>query len=208
MTERSIQRQLKSWYVNYDYKLTNVHMFSWETDFFAMTKSGYSIEIEIKCSRADFKKEFECKLEKHRLLMHHKKPFLCIPGWEQYDHHYDRETNQYISELRSQYFEYKTPAKHIPNRFYFCCPEGLIKEDDVPGYAGLLYVTENGIVEVRKAPLLHKIKRNFTADLLSKYYHRHINLKRELHIFLHRVQHLVEREGFKDAHKELLNKIG
>lgn len=48
---------------------------------------------------------------------------------------------------------------HIPNRFYFACPSELIHIDMIPPYAGLIYVKEDGSVEViKKAPLLHKNK--------------------------------------------------
>ena len=65
MNEQSIQRALYSIYDNYEYKLFNVYIFGMETDFFAISKSGYAIEIEIKISESDFKKDFK-KKEKHR----------------------------------------------------------------------------------------------------------------------------------------------
>lgn len=64
MNEQTIQRALYSIYNNYDYKLFNIYVFGMEVDFFAMSKSGYAIEIEIKISKADFKKDFE-KKDKH-----------------------------------------------------------------------------------------------------------------------------------------------
>lgn len=45
----------------------------------------------------------------------------------------------------------------IPNRFYYACPDKLIKE--VPDYAGLLWVDENeSVMIVKPAPMLHKLK--------------------------------------------------
>jgi hypothetical protein len=52
-----------------------------------------------------------------------------------------------------------TQFSKIPNRFYYACPSCLIYEQDIPEYAGLIWVSDNGSVEVKKkAPLLHKEK--------------------------------------------------
>lgn len=39
-----------------------------------------------------------------------------------------------------------------PNYFYYACPEGMIKEAEVPAFAGLLYVDATGAVTVMKRP--------------------------------------------------------
>lgn len=72
-----------------------------------------------------------------------------------------------------------SPATHIsfheiekmrcPNQLYFCCPAGLIKPDEIPDYAGLLYC-DNGIEVIKKAPYLHKRKQDLKEVLLSKFY--------------------------------------
>lgn len=50
-------------------------------------------------------------------------------------------------------------GEYVANRFYYVVPQGLIKLEEVPKYAGLIeYV--GGFLEVKKAPLLHK--RRFT----------------------------------------------
>lgn len=47
----------------------------------------------------------------------------------------------------------------IPNRFFYACPDGLIK--DVPGYCGLLWINESGSVMIVKDALkLHSEKAN------------------------------------------------
>lgn len=66
MTESTIIEQLYSHFANYDYKLNNTFVFNWESDFFAMSKSGYYVECEVKVSRSDFFADF--KKEKHRLF--------------------------------------------------------------------------------------------------------------------------------------------
>lgn len=52
----------------------------------------------------------------------------------------------------------KIEDRFIPNKFYYCCPEGLLKKEDIPEYAGLLYYNAENkqIYEVKKAPHIHK----------------------------------------------------
>lgn len=66
MTSRDIQIELYRHFHNYDYKLLNSYIYdvSGECDFFAMSKSGYQVEVEIKVSRSDFFVDF--KKPKHR----------------------------------------------------------------------------------------------------------------------------------------------
>lgn len=58
---------------------------------------------------------------------------------------------------------------NCPNQLYFACPVGLIKPEEVPDYAGLLYV-DSSITMVKKAPYLHKRKQDLKTILLSKFY--------------------------------------
>ncbi len=60
---------------------------------------------------------------------------------------------------------------NIPNCFYYCCPDGMIKKEEVPPYAGLLYADENGITVVKKAPYLHRDVKSLTKILLNKFYY-------------------------------------
>jgi len=46
----------------------------------------------------------------------------------------------------------------IPNRFYFACPEGLIKIEEIPEYAGLIYVASFNPYIAKVAPILHREK--------------------------------------------------
>jgi hypothetical protein len=58
-----------------------------------------------------------------------------------------------------------------PNRFYYACPEGLLKPEDIPPYAGLLYVKSIYDVEVvKEAPFIHKRKMDLSSVLLQKFY--------------------------------------
>lgn len=48
----------------------------------------------------------------------------------------------------------------VPNRFFYACPAGMLNTShNIPAYAGLIWVHENGTVEmVKQAPVIHKIK--------------------------------------------------
>ena len=46
------------------------------------------------------------------------------------------------------------------NYFVYACPKGLIPLSRVPSYAGLYYITPDGIEVVKKPPLLHKSKHD------------------------------------------------
>jgi hypothetical protein len=52
-------------------------------------------------------------------------------------------------------------------------PDKLISKEEVPDYAGLIYVSEKyGVVTVKKAPLLHKEVKDYEKALCTKFYHR------------------------------------
>ena len=59
-----------------------------------------------------------------------------------------------------------------PNYFYYACPEGIISPDEVPDFAGLLYITDDGYFRgIKSAPQLHNDKHTFSAEYLrDKYY--------------------------------------
>lgn len=81
---------------------------------------------------------------------------------------------------KDKHLRYSTSSTNegfVPNRFFYVCPEGLINKEEVPMYAGLLYIS-NGIVFYEKdAPLLHKdkIDKNFLHAFADKMYHRYMH---------------------------------
>lgn len=99
--------------------------------------------------------------------------------------------------------ESKESGSKIPNYFYYVVPEGLVSEEEVPEYAGLIYVlgNVNGLrrpyyqfQEIKKAPKLHsnKIDEN-SLNLIDKFYYNYIHWK-----------HKHERDIIE--YKELLDK--
>ncbi|MES2004320.1 MAG: hypothetical protein V4450_07350 [Bacteroidota bacterium] len=60
---------------------------------------------------------------------------------------------------------------NCPNRFYYACPEGLIKKTEIPHYAGLIYVRKpHDAYTEKEAPFLHKRKQDLNKILLDKFY--------------------------------------
>jgi hypothetical protein len=65
----------------------------------------------------------------------------------------------------------------------------MIKPEEVPEYAGLLYFrqvpedknehTYDSIIQVKSAKFLHKNKPDISKVLLDKYYHLYLNLRAE-----------------------------
>lgn len=48
----------------------------------------------------------------------------------------------------------------VSNYFYYACPKELITESELPSFAGLIYVSNEGIEVIKKAPLNHKHKHD------------------------------------------------
>ena len=152
-TEKSVQESLKHFISQPRFLLKNLFVFNWESDMLFLTKSGYWYEIEVKVSRADFFNDTK-------------------KGCDVY--------NGLIIERQSKSDLLKNGATKSPNYFYYAVPDGLIKEDEVPDYAGLIYV-KNGFYLIQKqAPKLRKDKIDpNTMGLLDKFYYNMVNAKDE-----------------------------
>lgn len=133
------------------YILNNLYVFSnhWESDYLALTKSGYLYEGEIKISKSDFKADFK-KENKHTLL---------------------RESYEKLEGVE---------GKLRPHYFFYAVPEDLITAEEVPEYAGLVYMMEYFPYYrwVKQAPLLHKDKfSDEVLNLQDKFYYNMISWK-------------------------------
>ena len=154
-----------------NYHLLNSYLYAWESDYFHITKTGYTVEIEIKISRSDFRADF--KKEKHRIFEHMGGSLLLNPDYE--------NSNKYVLDRKDPHILYKYDNRKrkllLPNRFYFCTPEGLLKPNEVPKYAGLIEIDKFGnVIKVKEAMFLHKRKDDYTDKLLTKFYWKYINL--------------------------------
>ena len=100
-----------------------------ECDVISVSKSDYIYEYEIKISRQDFKKDFI--KEKHSHILNEKFTYI-------------RKGDQLF---------------RVCNYFNYVGPKDLVSIDEVPTYAGLIYINDDFSFEVVKKPiLLHKTK--------------------------------------------------
>ena len=69
----------------------------------------------------------------------------------------------------------------MPNKFYYAVPPELVQPEEVPQYAGLVWVHPYGVQPKKEAPFLHKTK--YTAEqlgLTAKFYHRMLSYKEKM----------------------------
>jgi hypothetical protein len=158
-SEGSIIKVLESKYRDTArFRVPNIYVFKsdWETDFFVVQKaSGYCYDIEIKITRSDFVADFK-KRDKHSILK---------TGYFEYKWRikegYNKEWTEYTKNIEHNF---------RPNKFYYCVPEGLITAEEVPEYAGLMYVNNYSVRIVKEAPFIHKEKLKFETRLCDKFY--------------------------------------
>lgn len=122
-----------------------------EADLLAISKSGYVNEYEIKCSRADFRKDAE------------KSQRFC-EGRDLFNR------GQWVERRKHDLLA--AGDERGPSRFWFVTPTGLLALDEVPAWAGLVEVKENRygtllVTFVRRAPRLHahKASESLCADI-------------------------------------------
>lgn len=102
-----------------------------ECDVISISKSDYIYEYEVKISRADYKKDFTKEKHTHIINENHTKT-----------------TKGSLVYL-------------LPNYFTFVTPRDLVSIDEIPDYAGLIYINDDNSFEIIKKPkLLHKTKAN------------------------------------------------
>lgn len=182
-SEASICEQLNLKYINNcRYKLANKFIFRWESDFFVQKENGYSYEFEVKISRSDFFSD-KNKIEKHLILekgiINHKR--------SQYTFNPDLNKNE-----RKEWFEEKE-CNFRPNKFFYVVPKGMISVNEVPSYAGLMYVDEYSVITVKQAPFIHRDKLKFENILCNKFYHYWLNSKQTIRELERKVEYLSQQ---------------
>lgn len=153
-TEESIQKALwmrKPILRNPQYEMFNLMVYAWESDYLAITKGGRVYEVEIKVSHADFLNEAKRKEKKMQLLGGSIMTEEEFCGFKTFNG--DRPMPK-------------------PNYFYYVCPQGVIAPEEVPEFAGLLYIKDDdGFITVKSAPELHRKKHGFPVESLrDKFY--------------------------------------
>ena len=102
-----------------------------ECDIISVNSGGNLCEFEIKISASDFKADFK-KVFKHTTLK--SGPYAKVSKKGE------------VTHLACSYFTY-------------VCPACLIREDQIPPYAGLIWIHADGRIDHKiKAPMLHKFK--------------------------------------------------
>lgn len=172
-TEEYIQKKLDGFFAESTkkYVIENLYVFSWESDKLIKTKSGLIYEFEIKISKSDFKNDF--KKEKRHLILEGKDieedVYEMIDGKYQLTHQIHNSTDKYKR----------------PNYFYYAVPDGLITEEEVPEYAGLIYIMpDDGEYHytwfriIKQAPKLHNEKySDDDLNLGEKFYYNMLSWK-------------------------------
>ena len=231
LTEQKIQRILNGFFASPKYKVDGLFVFRWESDKLIWTKAGYIYEFEIKISRADYKNDFKHKAEKH-LLLSSKMPkqqeavqqdlFANLLKHEQ--KRYPGITMEQVQRMRG----YPENTK-LPNYFYYAVPEGMIEPDEVPPYAGLVYITtyhgetfkdepdkwHHDLKIVRQAPKLHNTK--YTDGELNLGYKFYYNMKTWQRnwrdqvnyslMYRERLQDELARKGQERSYKEMADAL-
>lgn len=205
-TEEYIQKKLDGFFSESTkkYVLENLYVFSWESDKLIETRSGLIYEFEIKVSKADFKNDFK-KKDKH----------IILEGKETHISTFDK-----LEPIYKEMYEKNYLVSHFkkPNYFYYAVPEGLITVEEVPEYAGLIYVLPyndinkdgkfvwGGFYIAKQAPKLHSTK--YTDDDLNlgeKFYYNMLSWKDKFRQE-RKKQLLAEGADQKMTYAELLDK--
>ena len=196
LTEQKIQHVLNKFMASPKYKVDGLFVFRWESDKLLWTKAGYIYEFEIKISRADYKNDFKHKAEKHLLLSSKMPKESEAVQQELFDNLLQHEQKRYPGITKEKLHTYPENTK-LPNFFYYAVPDGMLEPDEVPPYAGLIYITTkkypkyhrddpdkwyHDIKIVRKAPQLHKTKyTDAELNLSEKFYYNWQTALRNLH---------------------------
>ena len=203
-SEGFIQEALEKYFAENSvrYFMDNLYVFRWESDKLIETKTGYIYEFEIKISKADFKNDFKHKVDKHMILAGSK---ACgqeyLPSFlEWYEKLVERAKTSTYARANLSHYERDKERNRIdnqrkPNKFYYAVPEGLIEPEDVPEYAGLIWVTnKGGLIEKKKAPYIHKDKYNDAElKLGEKFYYHMVDWKRAFWRERHAHNRVVEK---------------
>lgn len=142
--------------------ITTCHEF-WEADLLSMTKSGFVHEFEIKTTRSDWSKE-------KRII----------------ENMADDGCKLRRAQSLSKQFCYGEDLGISPNYFWLCAPSGVIREDEIPEYAGVIEVYEfrkkQRIKIMKNAPLLHhgKASDKMMFSMLRSMNYKYWNQKRKV----------------------------
>ena len=213
LTEATIQKRLNHFFASHKFYADGLYVFEWESDKLIWTKAGYIYEFEIKISRADFKNDFKHKADKHAILQGPTAEEQMMPcfyeHYERYNHKRYATVGDYRATLSPNSMEFRANHRR-PNYFYYAVPTGLIEPDEVPPYAGLIYIDAEyryiaqSFRIVREAPRLHREKyTDAQLNLGEKFYYNWATARRnhrELAKLYDDVQKRLQRELDRQGH--------
>lgn len=110
----------------------------WECDVFQITEAGYWVEFEVKLTLADFKRDSEKSREVY------PRPYVFGVQAEK--------------ELKHTVLE--RAADRGPCQFYYVAPVGVIPLAQLPAWAGLIELQQNGTALYERAPTVKAPRRH------------------------------------------------
>jgi len=150
MTAREIQRRLIYDLFRRNFVVPNFTPSGWfECDVFEITQAGFFREYEIKLSRSDFFADAD------------KFKNRWPENWWQ---------NKLPAKVERKHESLSNGRLHGPCRFYFVTPNGLVRPEEIPHWAGLIVCGERAGYEkygplarlsihtLKQAPVLHRCK--------------------------------------------------
>jgi translation initiation factor 1 (eIF-1/SUI1) len=110
----------------------------------------------------------------------------------------------------------KPVGERMPNYFYYAVPDGMLEADEVPPYAGLIYIHEDkGFSIIREAPRLHTTKyTDGELNLGEKFYYNmktwQKNYREQVEyslMYRERLQHELDSKNQDKSYKELQDEL-
>jgi hypothetical protein len=218
LTEQKIQRRLNGFFASWKYNVDGLYVFGWESDKLIWTKAGYIYEFEVKISRADYMNDFKHKVEKH-LLLNSALPDEKTEARQAdlFGNLFTQKRKRYPQITMEQAKQFMKPVgERMPNYFYYAVPDGMLEADEVPPYAGLIYIHEDkGFSIIREAPRLHTTKyTDGELNLGEKFYYNmktwQKNYREQVEyslMYRERLQHELDSKNQDKSYKELQDEL-
>ena len=131
-----------------------------EADMFAIRKSGLCDEFEVKISRSDFlndaKKIVQVRAPEAR--QPNSDNFLQDLAFQQQYPNWYKEA-KLVAPWQKLKYDALRKGEMATNNFWYAVPSDLVSTDEIPDFAGLIYVEESGVLRIIKHPVkLHNRK--------------------------------------------------
>ena len=148
-----------------------------EADVFAIRKTLYTDEFEIKCSRADFLAD-----RKKNIAYREPEAKSSIFGESEYAEWAAAGRVKGDEPWTMNKLEAYEQGLGVPNHFnYVLGPDVVVKDDEIPDWAGVYSVSKNGFMTLRRrAKKLHKNKVDpeLYSSVLRKGLMRYLDIER------------------------------